>query len=272
MPFRRDELIGTLVTVLRRRLVPLSDALVRGMVDGLDRVADPGIRGRAFLERLKGLPTTVGVEALAALERMATLRLPPAQSILLALLDERMVREVLPPGVIDDIWRVARLRGYQRITELFLYTSAPDARLAGVHPMPRDIRDIPLGRRRSLARTGIIHVLQRLTNDNDAEVIRILLGNPRITEREVVQITARRPSTPAILAVIAAHPRWNVRYPVKKALVYNPDTPIHLSVPLLRYLLEQDLRELLRAASTNEFLKQAARDLVDRRRAGIRTA
>jgi hypothetical protein len=242
------------------------------MVDGLDRVADPGMRGRAFLERLGRLPAPVAVEALAALERMATRRLPPAQAILLALLDERLVREILAPGAIEDLWRVARVRGYQRIAELFLYTSSPDGRFDGTHPMPRDIRDIPLGRRRALARTGVLHTLQRLTNDNDAEVIRILLGNPRITEREVIQITARRPSSPSVLCVVAAHPRWNSRYPVKKALVYNPDTPTHLSVPLLRFLLDQDLRELLGSASTNEFLKQAARSLVERRREGSRNA
>ena len=72
-------------------------------------------------------------------------------------------------------------------------------------------------------------------------MIRALLDNPRLVERDAIKIAALRPTAPEVLEEVAQHARWGRNYRVKKALVFNPCTPTSLSRQLLRTLLRQDL-------------------------------
>ncbi len=251
--------------LLRQRLTLLCRGRLLALIRRLDHVADPSLRGRAFLQELAGEPPVVAVEMLAALEQLASARRPDAQKLFLDLLNEQAVRAAFSAGQIEEIWRLGRIRGYRRLLEVFFYTGAGDSRLTDVPRLPPDIRDIPLGRRKSMARLPAIGVLERLLADNDVSVIRNLLANPRITEREVVRLAARRPNSPGILSAVAANRHWVSRYAVKKALVYNPETPVSIAVPLLKYLLGPDLRELAHYTSANALLRREALALLDSR-------
>lgn len=256
------ELRTSLAAVLHQRMRHLAAERLAGLLRRFARVSDAGLRSRAFLSELGGTPPSVAVEFLRLLEELAARRVPVAQKLYLDLLDRDLVRTALPPAFLDDVWRLGRVHGYHRTLEAFFCAGSHDARLDGPLSLPPDIRDIPLGRRKAMARSGQIAVLERLLADTHPAVVGNLLANPRLTEREVVKLAARRPASPAILAAVAAHRTWIARYQVKKALAFNPDTPVSISVPLLKYLLRPDLVELTRRSSAVELVKRAARKLL----------
>ena len=73
-----------------------------------------------------------------------------------------------------------------------------------------------VGERCTQARGRDRYRLDRLLHDKDYRVIRILLNNPMVVERDVVKIAAMRPTRPDVLAEVAQHRRWASRYAVKR--------------------------------------------------------
>lgn len=161
---------------------------------------------------------------------------------------------------------------YERLVEL--YAAAREAGPAGVAarlltgprvavPDPAGEEnprlDRSAGERTTLARARDRLVLDRVAHDRDPRVIRVLLDNPRLTERDVVRVAALRPTTPAILELIAGHPRWASRYAVRKALAFNPATPPELARHLLPTLLRQDLETMVQSQVLHATLREELR-------------
>lgn len=122
--------------------------------------------------------------------------------------------------------------------------------------------DLPLGVRKQAARTQDRNIIDRLLHDRNWRVITLLLDNPRIVERDVVNIAARRPTRPELLEGISKHAKWSGRYRVRKALACNPYTPYPLARQLLGTLLRQDIQECLRLGVFQGALAEEARILL----------
>ena len=264
MSTARESSLSHLLHLLHLRLTNLCRGKLLNLVERLQHVKDPRMRRRAFLEEISREPGAVSVEMLYWLGDLTRTRHGGAQDLFLDLLDEESVKAALSDEKIGEIWRLGRLKGYREMLEIFFYTTGIDNRLEEKPGLPPDIKDIPLGRRKSMARDGEIRTLERLLKDNDENVIKNLLTNPRLTEREVVSLVARRPNSAAVLSLVAGDRRWISRYSVRKALIYNPHTPINIAVPLVRYLFRPDLVELSRHSAANEVLKQAARKILEK--------
>jgi hypothetical protein len=101
-----------------------------------------------------------------------------------------------------------------------------------------------------------------MLRDPHPEVVAILLGNPHLTEDDVVRMAALRPSLSASLATIAIHPRWSLRYPVRRALVLNPSTARHVAVRLATTLRPGDLAQLAADPTQPVVLRQHAAELL----------
>ncbi len=80
--------------------------------------------------------------------------------------------------------------------------------------------------------------------DTNPQVIRALLANPRLTEKDVVRIAALRPQNAANLREILRARRWSVRRSVRCALAWNPHTPGAIARRLLPLLDSADLAAL----------------------------
>ena len=117
--------------------------------------------------------------------------------------------------------------------------------------------DLPLGVRKQAARTQDRRLIDRLLHDRNWRVIELLLNNPRLVERDVVSIAARRPTRPELLERVFKHSKWSGRYRVRKALACNPHTPYPLARQLLGTLLRQDLQECF---SSGVFRNQLAKE------------
>lgn len=110
--------------------------------------------------------------------------------------------------------------------------------------LPKDVAAIPLGRRRSLAKSDDPLWLEKLALDPDPIVLENLLRNPRTRESDVVRIAALRPIGGESLRRIDAEPRWQASPRIRAAIARNPWCPIDLAMKLVATLATPALREI----------------------------
>jgi hypothetical protein len=125
-------------------------------------------------------------------------------------------------------------------------------------------RALTLGDRKWLARRPDRETMQRLLADPHPDVIRRCLGNPRVTEDDVIRVAARRPGRGEILAEVARSP-WARRPRVRLALVLNPATPIEIALRLAGLLLRPELELVARSPAVNAPVRALCLEHLQRR-------
>jgi hypothetical protein len=118
---------------------------------------------------------------------------------------------------------------------------------------------LTLGQRKQLSRDPRRKNIELLVFDAAPVVIRELLNNPRITERDVVRIASRHQAPPEVLDEVCRSDRWITQYSIKKTLVFNPRTPAAFAVGLLSHLREDDIKLILSGGTSRRDLIAAAR-------------
>ncbi|MBI5482665.1 MAG: hypothetical protein HY906_27675 [Deltaproteobacteria bacterium] len=231
-----------------------ADALARKLA----ALPEPAMREAVLTEALAGGAPDDLVPLLDEVVARGRAGGPPFDLALLALGGVLATPDALTYERRAALYAAARDGGRYDLADLFLS--------AGVGPEPAPSaplnvagRTLTLGERKSLARGGRREMLDRLMRDPAAPVIRILLGNPRLTERDVVAIAARRPQLPEIQHEIARARRWISRYSVKLALVLNPYTPTDIAVRLIGLLQGPELRQVASEGALCEIVRAAAR-------------
>jgi hypothetical protein len=160
-----------------------------------------------------------------------------------------------------ELYAAARQLGDAQLQRLLLSAQPPPPGLPQAAPLPGE-RELTLGERKSLARGRRREVLDRLLRDPDVAVLAILLGNPRITEADVVRLAARRPTSGEAQRLIVNCERFIARYAVKRALVFNPYTPSDLAARLVVLLAQPDVKQVAADLSLGEAVRAAAREVL----------
>lgn len=193
-------------------------------------------------------------------------REPSAEVAYLALVEHLELGRGRPDPARRALYEAARAAGNEAVTNLLL--TRPAARTmredAAQVPLLDPDREVTLGERRAMARAHDRDLLARLLHDPDPGVLRNLLANPRLTERDVVKVASRRPIAAESLRIVFRHPRWGRRREVRRALAFNPYTPGDLAAALVAILDRADLRAL----SADRLVHPAVRDEA-RRRLGL---
>jgi len=122
-----------------------------------------------------------------------------------------------------------------------------------------------LGMRKWMARRVSSDQLDRMLKDIDVTVVANLLKNPHVTEQDVVRIVAQRPNFPAVIAAVGRSARWNRNYPVRRAIVFNPYSPVDLALRQVTFLTRQDLFAVAGDPKLHEQVRLAASELAQRR-------
>ena len=125
-------------------------------------------------------------------------------------------------------------------------------------------RELTVGERKSLARTPNRRAFEKLLKDPHPLVIRQLLENPRLTEDDVVRMTARRPARLEVLEAIAQSGRWLSRPRVRLSMLFNPGSPPAITMPLLAVCTRNELSEVLHHSESSNVLRSAAHELLER--------
>ena len=210
------------------------------------------------------------VEALAAIVARAHLVDDADAMETLQCVTHAAAEPSLPYDLRQRLYEAAVTRNLPTIARLFLVASPssdlPRQLQKQLGPerslRPNDARPLTLGERKALARTHRRDKLTLLIRDPHPQVVAIVLDNPHITETDVVKMAAARPAVPESLAKIAAHPRWSVRHPVKRALVLNPSTPLADAIRIATTLRAPELEELANDHSLPDALRQHATEVL----------
>jgi len=141
-----------------------------------------------------------------------------------------------------------------------------DARAAVVPQLNRE-RPLTLGERKSVARTHDRDLLTRVVRDPHPDVMRILLGNPSLTEFDVLRAASARPVASDVLRTIYLSARWIKRQAIQSALVLNPYCPRDVALFLVPLLSRSDARRALEVAGLDRMVLLACQRVV---RGGLR--
>ncbi len=208
----------------------------------LEPVLEPEMRRALVLEWIQG----VDAEGFCAVAGAVLSRTRSADPLRRALCD---VLTSVPCPRLDyerrkELYGEAASRGDEEIMRLLRTVPARERVDDPERLLSKELAEIPLGRRRALARGNHPQWLEQLARDCDPIVIANLLANPRTVEADVVRIAASRPVAAASLVEISRCPRWFSRNPVRKALARNPYCPVEIATGVVASLPLEDLREM----------------------------
>ena len=270
---RRPPLIRTpgqeqLLQVLRAAIDAGARQGVERFSNRLLTLPDRGMRAAVMTERLRDCDAHLCLAVLEGLIDRANRREPGASELLLDLTTARPLAVSLGYEHARRVYELARARDRGSVSRLFL---SPET-LAGMVPDERFLArenqkmgDAPLGWRKAHARGTDRMKLDRLLFDRNPAVIALLLRNPRLTEPDVVRITAMQPTNPDNLLAVFRNPKWIKRYHVKVALACNPYTPVDVALACLPHLMVPKLRFVASAGRLKEPVRELARHLLARR-------
>lgn len=137
-----------------------------------------------------------------------------------------------------------------------------------------NLDDIPLKRRLSrmtmedkvnMALSGSREERMALAMDGNKAIHHYLLKNARISVDEIAFIARLPTMNPDVLGKIGENPTYLQNLSVVKNLIYNPKTPITLSIRLLDRLPRSEVMNLAKRTSMNGRLVQAAKKKIEGR-------
>lgn len=172
--------------------------------------------------------------------------------------------EALPYDMMEALYRAAR-NAELDIVRLLMVGGNASFKTALDGEFGRDdfIELLTLGERKAKARLRDKDALDRLLYDPNPSVVRILLGNPRLTEDDVLKLTSRRPNRATALREVARDPKWLSRGPIQRALALNPYTPIRITLTLLPLFSTRELRELSLDSNLHPLVSRGAKAFLD---------
>lgn len=106
------------------------------------------------------------------------------------------------------------------------------------------IPTMPLGNKKTLAKKAAGSVLLKLLLDANAEVVKLGLNNPHITEGHLFKVISRTDTRAETILMIAKHPNWSSRPLIRFSLARNALTPLSFSARFLSEMKIMELREL----------------------------
>lgn len=237
-------------------LVPDAEQIARRLVRRIVAVADPAIRVRYLRHEIAEMDPGLLADVLTIAVHGTEARDGDSGALLLALC--LALADESRTETREQVIRVAIAQGQHATAELL--QPRPPERSSDEPIAVPDFgrgRSVTLGERKSLARTRDRDLLARVLRDPDPAVIRILLENPTLTERDVVRLCARRPIAPEILREVFRSTRWIIRYGVRKAIVKNPFAPVDVALQLAAHLNATDAREVVASAELAIAVREA---------------
>jgi hypothetical protein len=236
------------------------DAQVEALARKVVAIADHAMRATYVRHTLLGMPPELVADCFIVAMSSAEARRPAhtelLQAISLALADESC--DALRETVCGHL----QARGQATLARaLMRHVPGEEDPAAQRVPDFGKGRIVTLGERKSLARSHDRTLIARVLRDPHPLVIRILLGNPAVTETDVVRLCATRPVLSDVLREVFRSPRWIVRYQVKTALLLNPYTPLDVALQIAPHMTAQDLRRAGAANDLSVDLQEACKRL-----------
>lgn len=120
------------------------------------------------------------------------------------------------------------------------------------------IRLLPVPARMRLTRGASKPLRNILIRDPVAQIALGVIANNGIPDTEAEQIARNRAVCEEVLGEIATRREWIAKYPIVKALVQNPRTPVVYSMRLVPRLSVRDLRDMGRDRNIPDVVRSTA--------------
>jgi hypothetical protein len=237
-------------------------------------IADAPLRVAYWCSQIQALPVPEIARALDQVCEAAEQAEAPAREVLVSLVDA--LNAPVMAELVQRLREEAAGESLLALERLVRHPLQGSPRAASLPADPNDDR-IPdygrgrvltLGERKSLARRQNRDLMDKLLLDPHPEVIRQLLGNPKVTEDDVVRLAAKRPCRPDVLAEIARNVRWIHRTRVRLAVILNPDTPVDIAAPIAGLLMRQELKLVAEATHVSPAVRALCLEHLERRPPG----
>lgn len=118
---------------------------------------------------------------------------------------------------------------------------------------------ISVGQRVTMARLASSEEIPDFLYDNNIRVIEILLNNPNLTADDAL-IIAQTTHVSEVLAAIAHHHRWSGLYPIRMAILFNPQALPKDAFGLLKILSIGDLAKVYHKKSISTEIRIRAKE------------
>lgn len=260
-----DELLSLPEDIFKARMRNYTDKIVYE----LKQIMDIKIRSLRLAQNFSQLPALFLAEMLHIICEEVIQKNPLYEKIFLGLVNNfKQLTQIIGDSKIKELLQILRKKKYTEVIQVLV--NAPPSKRKMIEELEADLGtkplDVSLGQKKSLAKKQDKIAWERLIYDQNTSVITNLLNNPRMTEQDILKIASKRPTSCEILEAIAENKKWVSRYPVKKALIYNPYTPTRISISLMNFLLIQDLEELCQHEALHEEIRKPALDLLKKRK------
>jgi hypothetical protein len=120
------------------------------------------------------------------------------------------------------------------------------------------IRMLPVPARLKLARGAPRTLRNILLRDTNPQVACAALLFNNLSDQEIEQTAASRSVQQEVLDAIAKKREWIGRYPVMKALIQNPRTPLAIAIKYVPRLAVRDLRDMARDRNIPDAVRSMA--------------
>lgn len=196
-----------------------------------------------------------------------------ARKALCCIIDSSFFSKMLGEGKLTLIYSFSLDKGFKNVERLLRRYKNKDMPAGdGDNPFIPELEEMSLGEKKFRARTGDFNQLDKFAHDLSPEVIENLLKNPRITERVVIKIASRRPSNPRVLEKIFKNAKWISRYSIKKALIFNPYTPVNIAIGLVSFMMKQDIEEILKTPHLHPEIKKRCVEILEGVKGSVKTS
>jgi hypothetical protein len=143
------------------------------------------------------------------------------------------------------------------LVRLSLLPSAPsDIRRVAEELILTRVPHLPVGEKLTLARRGPSRVAGAILAEGHPQALKLVLGNPYLTESQVLKVLANAHAPERVVAAIAQHLKWSCQYNVRMALVRNPHTPVAAVLGFLPNITLRDLKDIANLVGLAPHLKK----------------
>ena len=156
------------------------------------------------------------------------------------------------------------------LVRLTLVPSAPaDIRRIAEELIVTRVPHLPVGEKLTLARRGSSRVAGALLAEGHPQAIKLALGNPFLTESQVLKVLAKPGVPERVVAAIAQHTKWSCQYNVRAALIRNQHTPVSCVLAFLPNLTLRDLKDIATLETLAPYLRRYIQQELARRSASV---
>ena len=137
-------------------------------------------------------------------------------------------------------------------------------------PLSFRIKQMSLSEKIRLAVVGDAATRSILLRDPNRMVSHAAISSPSMSEPEAAAIAHSKEVSEDILRFIGNRKEWLRSYEIKRALVFNPKTPVGISLRFLGHLRPNDLKLLAKSRGVPNPLKTSAKQRLEKKTKGRR--